>query len=94
MAAADEALADFAAGFCDFTAGTFGEVAGAELAARAGTFAAGAGLETGGPAEQQSLGTTGFGAATPAIADPNPSFCSVGASSLPVASRLCADWNF
>ena len=43
--------------------------------------------------EQQS-GTIGFGAETPAISEPRPSFCSVGASSLPVESRPLADWNF
>ena len=40
------------------------------------------------------FGTTGFGAATPAISEPKPNFCNVGASSLPVASILFADWNF
>ena len=40
------------------------------------------------------FGTTGFGADTPAMSEPRPSFCSVGASSLPVASIPFADWNF
>jgi hypothetical protein len=44
-------------------------------------------------ASQQLAGTIGLGAETPAISDPRPSFCSVRASSLPVASRLLADWN-
>lgn len=91
--AADEESEEAAAGFRNFAAGAFGEDAGAELVTLAGTFAVGADFETGGPAEQQSLGTTVFGAATPAIAEPNPNFCSVSASSLPVASRLCVDWN-
>lgn len=42
----------------------------------------------------QHFGTTGFGAETPAMSEPRPSFCSVGASSLPVESRPLADWNF
>lgn len=42
----------------------------------------------------QHFGTTGLGAETPAISDPRPSFCSVGASSFPVALRPLADWNF
>jgi hypothetical protein len=94
MAAADEALAEAAADFCEFASRACDEATDAALGALAGTFAAGAGFDTGGPAEQQSLGTTVFGAATPAIAEPNPNFCRVGASSLPVASRLCVDWNF
>lgn len=51
------------------------------------------GVELGEAIEQQA-GTTGFGAATPAMSEPRPSFWSVGASSLPFASRLFADWNF
>ena len=43
---------------------------------------------------EQQLGTTVFGAATPAMSEPRPSFCNVGASSLPFASRSFADWNF
>lgn len=39
-----------------------------------------------GLAEQQP-GTTGFGAPTPAMSEPSPSFCRVGASSFPFASR-------
>ncbi len=31
-------------------------------------------------------GVTGFGAETPAISEPRPSFCSVGASSFPLES--------
>ena len=42
----------------------------------------------------QHFGTSGFGAETPAMSEPRPSFCSVGASSLPVESRPLADWNF
>ena len=33
----------------------------------------------------------GFGAETPAMSDPNPNFCKLGASSLPVASIPFAD---
>jgi hypothetical protein len=43
---------------------------------------------------QQLAGTMGLGAETPAISEPRPSFCSVGASSLPVGSKLFSDWNF
>jgi len=43
---------------------------------------------------EQQFGTTGFGAETPAMSEPRPSFCSVGASSFPVESRPLADWNF
>jgi hypothetical protein len=49
-----------------------------------------AGAELPGPAEQQP-GTTGFGAPTPAMSEPRPSFCSVGASSFPLESRPFAD---
>lgn len=43
---------------------------------------------------EQQFGTTGLGAETPAMSEPSPSFCSVGASSFPVESRPLADWNF
>ena len=36
-------------------------------------------------------GAGGFGAETPAMSDPSPSFCKLGASSLPVASIPFAD---
>ena len=39
-------------------------------------------------------GDLGFGAETPAMSEPSPSFCRVGASSLPFASMPFADWNF
>jgi len=42
-------------------------------------------------AMEQQLGTTGFGADTPAMSEPSPSFCSVGASSFPLASIPLAD---
>lgn len=42
----------------------------------------------------QHFGSAGLGAETPAILEPRPSFCSVGASRLPVESRPLADWNF
>lgn len=35
-----------------------------------------------------------FGAETPAMPDPRPSFCRLVASSLPLGSRPLADWNF
>ena len=38
-----------------------------------------------------AFGITGLGAETPAMSDPSPSFCSVGASSLPVESMWLAD---
>jgi len=44
-----------------------------------------------GAIEQQLGGGTGLGAETPAISEPRPSFCSVGASSLPFASIPFAD---
>ena len=47
-----------------------------------------------GDVEQQFGAVTGLGAETPAISEPRPSFCSVGASSLPLESIPCADWNF
>jgi len=40
---------------------------------------------------EQQLGTTGFGAPTPAMSEPSPSFCRVGASSLPLESSPFAD---
>lgn len=39
-------------------------------------------------------GARGLGAETPAISDPSPSFCKLGASSFPEASMPFADWNF
>ena len=39
-------------------------------------------------------GTGGRGAETPAMSEPSPSFCKLGASSFPVASIPFADWNF
>jgi len=47
-----------------------------------------------GAVEQQPGAVAGLGAETPAISEPSPSFCSVGASSLPFASIPFADWNF
>ena len=35
-----------------------------------------------------------FGAETPAMPDPRPSFCRLVASNLPLGSRPLADWNF
>ena len=42
----------------------------------------------------QHFGNSGLGAETPAILEPRPSFCSVGASISPVESRPLAVWNF
>lgn len=39
-------------------------------------------------------GVTGRGAETPAISEPNPSFCKLRASIFPVASKPCSPWNF
>ncbi len=39
-------------------------------------------------------GITGFGAETPAMLDPRPSFCRLRASSFPVASSPFDDWKF
>jgi len=52
-----------------------------------------AGVAGAGPAglAEQQLGTTGFGAPTPAMSEPSPSFCRVGASSFPLASSPFAD---
>ncbi len=35
-----------------------------------------------------------IGAATPAVCEPRPSFCNVGASSFPEGFNPCAPWNF
>ena len=43
---------------------------------------------------EQQAGTEGFGAETPAVLEPRPSFWRLRASSLPVGSRPLADWNF
>jgi len=60
------------------------EVAAQQLIAGvAGAGAAGLG--------EQQLGTTGFGAPTPAMSEPSPSFCRVEASSFPFASTPFAD---
>lgn len=44
--------------------------------------------------EQHEGGVAGLGADTPAMSDPRPIFCSVGASSLPLGSNPCCVWNF
>jgi hypothetical protein len=77
------------------------EVAGAGAAA-AGFAGAdgveGAGEFPAGAAEQHELPScgveeqhAGFGAETPAMPDPSPSFCKLGASNFPLASRPFAD---
>lgn len=40
------------------------------------------------------LGATGLGASTPAVPEPRPSFCKLGASILPLLLRPLSDWNF
>jgi len=47
-----------------------------------------------GEVEQHEGGAAGRGAETPATLEPSPMRCSVGASSFPLGSRPCADWNF
>jgi hypothetical protein len=39
-------------------------------------------------------GATGLGASTPAVPEPRPSFCRLGASILPLELRPFSDWNF
>ena len=39
-------------------------------------------------------GAMGLGASTPAVAEPRPSFCRLGASILPLELRPFSDWNF
>ena len=65
----------------------FGVAAGADVA----------GAVPLGEVEQHDFPCAGvgcFGAETPAMPDPRPSFCRLVASSLPVGSRPFADWNF
>ena len=40
------------------------------------------------------LGARGLGASTPAVPEPRPSFCRLGASILPLLLRPLSDWNF
>lgn len=53
----------------------------------AGELAGGRGAEIG----AEPAGGKGFGAETPAISDPRPIFCKLGASSFPLGSRPLAD---
>ncbi len=65
----------------------FGVAAGADVA----------GAVPLGEVEQHDFPCAGvgcFGAETPAMPDPRPSFCRLVASSLPLGSRPLADWNF
>ena len=39
-------------------------------------------------------GATGLGASTPAVPEPSPNFCRLGASILPLELRPLSDWNF
>lgn len=39
-------------------------------------------------------GAMGLGASTPAVAEPRPSFCRLGASILPLELSPFSDWNF
>ena len=45
-------------------------------------------------ADVAGLGVTGLGASTPAVPEPRPNFCRLGASSLPLSLRPLSDWNF
>lgn len=83
-----DVFADPAGGVADWVWGALEQHIGAGLSAGD---VVGAGDDAG---IEQQLGTTGLGAETPAMSEPSPSFCSVGASSLPLASIPLADWNF
>ncbi len=54
---------------------------------------AGAGLDDAVFALEPECGS-GLGASTPAVLEPRPSFCRLGASSLPLAFMPLSDWNF
>ena len=45
-------------------------------------------------ADVAGLGGTGLGASTPAVPEPRPNFCRLGASILPLLLRPLSDWNF
>jgi hypothetical protein len=67
-----------------------GSDAGFGVAAGAGV----AGAVPFGEVEQHDFPGAGcFGAETPAMPDPRPSFCRLVASNLPLGSRPLADWN-
>ena len=55
-------------------------------------------VAAGGEAEEvfaaEPWGAMGLGASTPAVAEPRPSFCRLGASILPLELRPFSDWNF
>jgi len=90
----DDLVSELGAGADELAEATGPPVAAAEeLGCEAGVEVR---LEGGvaGAAEQQLGEVTGLGAETPAMPEPRPSFCSVGASSLPFASMPFADWNF
>jgi len=40
------------------------------------------------------FGARGLGASTPAVPEPRPNFCRLGASILPLLLRPLSDWNF
>jgi len=40
------------------------------------------------------FGVRGLGASTPAVPEPRPNFCRLGASILPLLLRPFSDWNF
>jgi hypothetical protein len=40
------------------------------------------------------FGVTGLGASTPAVPEPRPNFCRLGASIFPLLLRPLSDWNF
>ena len=46
------------------------------------------------PAAADLAGATGLGASTPAVPEPNPNFCRLGASSFPLELKPLSDWNF
>jgi hypothetical protein len=94
---AKDALADFRCGYCEAAIEVLAEAAVDDDPPTLGlcrtwpgaVLAAGAAVEAEGPG-----GVRGFGAETPAMSEPKPSFWRLKASSLPVESRPFADWNF
>jgi len=45
-------------------------------------------------ADVAGFGARGLGASTPAVPEPRPNFCRLGASILPLLLRPLSDWNF
>ena len=77
-------------GEADFE-GFAGAAAGGAAGGFAGAEAGGRGVDAGG---RLPAGGSGLGAETPAMSEPSPIFCKLGASSFPLGSRSLADWNF